>query len=514
MLAIIFCLALPGGVYSAEKDTYRVPLASEPITLDPAKFSGIYAMTVANNLFDGLVEFDENINVRPAIARIWKISRDHKTYTFKLRKGVKFHNGREVTAGDFVISFQRILDPKVESPVASLFMKIKGAKAFAEGKSDTVSGLSAKGDHTLVIRLEEPFAPFLSILAMANAKVVPQEALNGDFDKAPVGTGPFKFASWSANQQIVLTANSGYFGEAPKLKTVRFKIYQNVDWDTIYRDFEQGLLDQSLVAGDHSFNEAGSPDLVSKPGLNVVYLGMNTSLPAFKDRRVRQAVYYAVDREKIVREHARWRSVPATGVLPPGIAGFDPYYKGYAYDPDKARRLLSDAGFPNGKGIPPIELWTVSKTERVKKQLEAYQRYLGQVGIEVTLKVAANWKEFVQKINDKQAAMFYAAWYADFPDPDNFLYTLCHSNSRTNRMNYENPEVDRLLDQARSETDYEKRVELYRKIEKLVLEDAPVVAQHYNSTNYVFQPWVKGVEMSHLGATYLSLRKVQIDGKN
>jgi peptide/nickel transport system substrate-binding protein/oligopeptide transport system substrate-binding protein len=253
---------------------------------------------------------------------------------------------------------------------------------------------------------------------------------------------------------------------------------------------------------------------VSKPGLNEVYLGMNTSLPAFKDRRVRQAVYYAVDREKIVREHARWRSVPATGVLPPGIAGFDPYYKGYAYDPDKARRLLSDAGFPNGKGIPPIELWTVSKTERVKKQLEAYQRYLGQVGIEVTLKVAANWKEFVQKINDKQAAMFYAAWYADFPDPDNFLYTLCHSNSRTNRMNYENPEVDRLLDQARSETDYEKRVELYRKIEKLVLEDAPVVAQHYNSTNYVFQPWVKGVEMSHLGATYLSLRKVQIDGKN
>jgi peptide/nickel transport system substrate-binding protein/oligopeptide transport system substrate-binding protein len=495
------------------KATYRVPLASEPITLDPAKFSGIYAMTVANNLFDGLVEFDQNINVRPAIARIWKISRDHQTYTFQLRKGVKFHNGREVTAQDFVYSFQRILDPKLESPVAALFMKIEGAKTFAEGHSDLVAGLSAKDEHTLIIRLEEPFAPFLSILAMANAKVVPREALGADFGRAPVGTGPFKFQEWKEGQQIVLSAHGDYFGEAPKLKAVQFKIYQNVDWDAIYGDFQKGLLDQSLVAGGHEsdFNQGGGPTLISKPGLNVVYLGMNTSLPAFQDRRVRQAIYYAVDREKIVRENTRWRSVPAKGVLPPGIAGFDPYFKGYAYDPDKARQLLAAAGFPEGRGIPAIELWTVSKEERVQSQLEAYRQYLGEVGIEVTLKVADNWKEFVQKINDKQAAMFYAAWYADFPDPDNFLYTLCHSASPTNRMNYQNSEVDRLLEQARSETDYEKRVELYREIEILVLEDAPLVAQHYNSNNYVFQPWVKGIEMSHLGATYLPLRKIEID---
>ena len=513
LLALAICLTLPRAIWATDKSAYRVPLASEPITLDPAKYSGIYAMTVANNLFDGLVEFDENINVRPAIARIWKISRDHKTYTFQLRKGVKFHNGRDVTAKDFVYSFQRILDPKLESPVASLFMKIDGAKAYAEGTSDSVAGLEAKGPATLIIRLEEPFAPFLSLLAMANAKVVPQEAIGADFDKNPVGTGPFKFHSWQAAKKIVLTANGDYFRQAPALEQVQFKIYQNVDWDTIYGDFAQGLIDQSLVPGgkDADFNQSGGPSLVSKPGLNVVYLGMNTSLPAFKDRRVRQAVYYAVDREKIVKENARWRSVPAKGILPPGIAGFDPYYKGYTYDPGKARKLLADAGFPNGQGIPAIELWTVSKTERVKKQLEAYRRYLGEVGIKVTLKVAENWKEFVQKINDKQAAMFYAAWYADFPDPDNFLYTLCHSNSRTNRMNYENPEVDRLLDQARSETDYEKRVELYRKIESLVMEDAPVVAQHYNSNNYVFQPWVTGVEMSHLGATYLPLRKIKIE---
>ena len=516
ILALTFCLALPGSGFSAtpaEPGTYRIPLASEPITLDPAKFSGIYAMTVANNLFDVLVEFDANINVRPAIARIWKISRDHKTYTFQLRKGVTFHNGREVTAQDFVDSFQRILDPKIESPAAALFMKIEGAKAFAEGKSDQVAGLAAQGEHTLVIRLEAPFAPFLSILAMANAKVVPKEAVSADFGKAPVGTGPFKFEQWQEGGQIVLSAHDAYFGGAPKLQTVKFKIYPNVDWDTIYTDFQAGLLEQSLVAGGHEadFTSQNGPTLISKPGLNVVYLGMNTALAAFKDRRVRQAIYYAVDREKIVREHTRWRSVPAKGVLPPGIAGFDPYFKGYPYDPDKARQLLSAAGFPGGKGIPAIELWTVSKEERVKSQLEAYQHYLGQVGIEVTLKVAENWKEFVQKINDKQAAMFYAAWYADFPDPDNFLYTLCHSASPTNRMNYQNPEVDRLLEQARSETDYEKRVQLYRQIEALVIEDAPLVAQHYNSNNYVFQPWVKGIEMSHLGATYLPLRKIEIE---
>ena len=209
--------------------TYRMPLASEPSTLDPARFGEIYAMTVANNLFDGLVEFDSNLNPVPAIAKVWKISRDHQVYTFRLRRGVRFHNGREVTAQDFVFSFTRLLDPKVDSPAASLFLNIRGAEDFRNGKARQVAGLKAKNTHTLVIELNRPFAPFLSILAMANAKVVPQEAMGQDFDHRPVGTGPFKLQSWQANKAIILTANSQYFGGKPYLNELKFNIYKNVN---------------------------------------------------------------------------------------------------------------------------------------------------------------------------------------------------------------------------------------------------------------------------------------------
>lgn len=518
MLAAAMMVFLPSALAAPQGANYRVPLASEPSTLDPAKLSDVYAINVSNNLFDGLVEFDAKLNVRPAIAKIWKISRDHQSYLFRLRRGVKFHSGREVTAEDFVYSFKRILSPELKSPAASLFLKIKGAEAFHEGQSQTIVGLAAPDPYTLTIELEKPFAPFLSILAMANAKVVPKEAIGEDFDRKPIGTGPFRFHSWEPETAITLTANRKYFADQPKLNTLRFIIYKNVDWESVYGDFEKGLLDQSLIpSGEYeqaslaAYPRAEKPTLISKPGLNIVYLGLNTTMAPFQDRRVRQAIYHAVDREKIVKENTRWRSMPAKGVLPPGIAGFNPLFEGYAYDPQKARQLLAESGYPGGRGIPPIELWTVAKTERVHRQLEAYRDFLGEIGIQVIPKVAENWKEFIARINDKQAAMYYAAWYADFPDPDNFLFNLCHSESRSNRMGYQSEEVDRMLEAARSETDYGMRVELYREIEKKVMYDAPLIAQHVNSFNYVFQPWVKGVEMSHLGATYLPFRRIWID---
>ena len=496
---------------------YRVPLASEPVTLDPALYTDIYAMNVAANLFDGLVEFDKNLNVVPAIATVWKISRDHRTYTFRLRKGVRFHNGREVKADDFVFSFSRILSPEIQSPVAHLFLDIIGAKAFREGRSKTVAGLSALDPYTLKIELEQPFAPFLSILAMINAKVVPKEATRPDFGKQPVGTGPFIFRAWEPGNEIVLEANQGYFEGRPYLDTLRFRIYPNIEWEKIFADFEKGLLEQSiipsnkyeLVTSDASYQERYN--LMSKPLLNLVYIGMNAKMDPFKDHRLRQAIYYAVDRQKITQEITKRGSVPARGVLPPGIAGYDPNFRGYPYNPKKALELLAEAGYPEGRGLAPIEIWTVSKAESVHKELEAYKRYLAEVGLELVPRVAKNWKEFLALINEKKVSMFYAAWYADYPDADNFLYVLFHSKSRINRMGYNNPEVDQLLEQARVEKDYMKRVELYRDIQKRVMRDAPIISQHVNSFYYLFQPWVKGVELSHLGAIYLPFRDIWFD---
>ncbi len=513
-LGVVSTLASPSQ--KQRSGECRLPLASEPVTLDPASFSDVYSINVGVNLFDGLVEFDEHLNVAPAIARRWIISRDHRTYTFHLHKGVKFHNGREVTAEDFVYSFQRILDPETKSPAAPLFSYIKGAKAFREGLNKTVAGLITEDSHTLTIQLEEPFAPFLSILATANAKVVPKETMGPDFGKHPVGTGPFRFHSWEEGRAIILTANNGYFGDCPLVDLVRFRIYSNDQWEIIFSDFEKGLLDQAIVPKKRYDQVIKDPlyrkknRLISKPGLNIVYLGMNGTIPPFNDIRIRKAVSYAVNTQAIVKQITGRGSVPAKGVLPPGMAGFDPNFKGYSYDPDKARSLLSEAGYPEGRGIPPVEIWTVSKSQRVKNEILAYRKYLAEIGIQVIPKVAKNWKEFVGLINAKKVPMFYAAWYADYPDPDNFLYVLFHSKSPTNRMGYHNPVVDELLERARHETDYMKRVDMYREIERLVMQDAPIISQHINSYNCLFQPWVRNADIGYLGPAYIPLRKLRL----
>jgi oligopeptide transport system substrate-binding protein len=496
---------------------YRIPLAGEPISLDPAFITDIYSVNVAVNLFDGLVEFDKDLNVIPAIARVWKISRDHCTYTFYLRQGVKFHNGREVTADDFVFSLSRILNPETRSPAASLLLPIQGARAYHEGMSSTIPGLRAPDPYTLRIQLDQPFAPFLSILAMVNAKVVPHEAISPGFNTRPVGTGPFRFNSWEQGKEIHLTANEDYYAGRPFLNSLRFRIYSNIEWEKIFDDFEKDLLDHSIIPSSKydaiSQNTAlfQNYTFVSKPTLNLVYIGMNVNVPPFNDPRFRQAIYHAVDTKRIVREITKRGSIPAKGILPPGIAGFNPHLEGYQYDPEKARRLLEEIGYPKGRDISPIEIWTVSKSDSVQNELKGYQDYLAVLGIRLVPRVAENWSEFVKRIDEKKAPMYYAAWYADYPDPDNFLYVLCHSQSKTNRMGYQNVEVDKLLEQARRETDYMKRVELYREIEKMVMKEAPIICQHVNSFNYLFQPWVKGVQVSFLGDAYLPFRQVWIE---
>lgn len=497
---------------------YKVPLAENPDTLDPAFITGIYAVSVANNIFDGLVEFDSDLNIVPAIAEFWKISRDHKTYTFFLRKGVTFHNGREVLAEDFVYSFSRILHPEIKSPVASLFFPIEGARAFHDGKTDHIAGLKVLDSNTLSIQLEKPYTPFLSILAMANAKVVPRESEGTDFGRHPIGTGPFKFESWEQKKQIILKANEHYFNSRPRIDALHFYIYANIEWEKIYADFKRGFLDQSIIPRDHYAEVISTPHIndrfsfISKPSLNLVYIGINASMAPLNDLRVRQAICHAVDTEAIVKEITGRGAVPSKGLLPPGIAGFDPGYKGYSYDLEKARELMETAGYglKQGKKIPPLEIWTVSKSESVKQELLAYKKYLAEIGIELIPRVAESWSTFKKLLNEKSIPLFYLAWYADYPDPDNFLYPLFKANNSTNRTGYSNPSMDVLMDQAREENDYLRRTAIYKQVQNSIMNDAPVIPQHVNSFNYIFQPWVKGLDVSYLGAAYLPYKKMWI----
>jgi oligopeptide transport system substrate-binding protein len=502
---------------------YRRVLHNNPSTLDPAFSTDIYGGAVVRQIFDGLVQFDAHLRPHPAIANFWEASRDRRTWTFTLRRGVMFHHGREVTAHDFIYSFTRLLRLKSPTPVTDFLGCIQGAKEFMRGQTPHIEGLKAVDRYTLQMVLEEPLASSLAILGLANVTVVPQEEverLGERFGRAPVGTGPFKFVRWEPNQEIVLEAHTEYYEGRPFLDAIVFKIAVGDKVEESFGAFLQGDLEETIIPSGKIDEVRTDPQYrryqrLRIPVLRLLYIGFNTQLKPFDDRRVRQAFNYAVDKETIVREITRMGSLPATGALPPGMLGYDPdllglpsHEKGYSYHPDKAKRLLAEAGYPEGAGFPPVQLWSAAKSESAKAELTAYQRYLAELGVKVDIHFAPDWPSYHKMLVQGQLPMFRLSWYADIPDPDNVLFPLLYSTSPTNRTFYRNSVVDQLLEQARKEFDEAQRLALYREVERLVMDDAPWIAQEYSVVHYLYQPYVQGVEVSFLGSRAIPLKKI------
>lgn len=525
LFCVICVLSLPAAAAPSPQEqiaarfggTYKRPLRDDPSSLDPARTTDIYAYMVLNQLFDGLVQFDSHLNLVPAIAGFWEASLDGLTWTFHLREGVRFHNGREITADDFVYSFSRILHPAVQSPVAGLFKYIRGAEEFLAGKAARVVGLQAIDRYVLRISLKEAYAPFLSILAMANAKVVPREEvarLGERFGLRPIGSGPFQFAQWKRNERIALEAYDYYYEGRPFLDRIEFIIgKQEV---VSFNDFMTGQLEEARVPSTKAGEVRENPRYrsylrLTKPTLHLLYIGFNTRQEPFSKRKVRQAFNYAINKEAIIREIRKWGSIVAHGILPPGMPAHNPEAVGYYYNPIRAEQLLAEAGYPGGKGIPALDLWYSSKEESTPRELAAYRQYLAELGITVNIHRAENWPAFKERLAEGRAAMFRLGWHSDIADPDNFFYPLLFSQSKTNRTFYHNPQVDRLLEQARRETNYLRRMEIYREVEKHALYDAPWISQHHRVFEYLYQPYVRGVEISPLGAHYIPMKRVWLE---
>ena len=492
---------------------YRRPLGNNPSTLDPAHISDTYGFTVAQQLFDGLVQYDGSLTIIPAIAQSWKGSRDGLSWTFYLRKGVKFHNGREVVADDVVYSFTRILDPRTNSKAAEIFLKIKGARDFLEARARTVQGLRALDQYTVQIELAEASAPFVASLAIGYAKIVPKEAieeLGPAFGMRPVGTGPFKFSRWKKDEEIVLEANPDYFAGRPYLDRLEYRIFAGHQMDAMFTNFDHGELEDTIIPAAHldRVQENSRYQFFRRPMLGVRFFGFNTAHGPLADRQVRQAFNYAIDREALARDINKNRYRPGQGFLPPGTYGYDPQFRPYPFDPQRAKTLLAKAGYPGGKGLPLFQMWSSVKAADIEREHEAIKRYLAEVGIRVEFQYHTNWPEFKVMAQEGKLSIFRWGWIADVPEPDNFLYSLFHGHGRTNLSRYENPAVDRLLDRARAEQDLLKRVALYREAERLILEDSPVIPLNYYSYERVFQPYVKSVEVSALGDPYIPMRKI------
>jgi len=494
---------------------YRRPL-NNPVTLDPARPNDIFGRTIANQLFDGLVQFDGALAIRPAIAETWTASRDGLVWTFSLKKGVKFHHGREVTAEDFVYSFTRIVDPKTKSAGARLFMKIKGASQFAEGRASSVEGLAALDRYTLRITLVESQAPFVSSLAVGFAKAVPREIvekLGEDFGRQPVGTGAFKFVEWIPGKQITLAANPEYFEGRPNLDRLEYVIFTGEALDQMFEELERGNLEDSGIPARQrpQLLNGRKFQFIRRPILGMAFLGITTAEKPLDDPRVRQALNYAIDRRSIVREIYQDQYLPGVGILPPGTYGYDPRLTGYPYNPKKAADLLATAGYPSGKGLPVIQIWSARKNEEAVAEHDAIVKSWAVLGVMAEVHYNTNWPEYKAQVYAGKLPIFRYSWYADTPDPETFLGQLFDSKSTDNITRYRSPAADSLLQRARLEPDAHRKLQLYQELERRIVGDAPLIVLSYYTYERVFQPYVKGIQVSALGDPYIPMKKIWIE---
>ena len=504
---------------------FRFPLVTTVRTLDPAQAKFSLDVMLTQQLYDGLTAFDKHLNIVPALAKFWEISPDGRTYTFELREDARFHNGRRVTAEDCVFSFERLLTAGLNEHNYHYYSRIDGAEAFRRGDVDVVAGLTALDDRTFQIRFNTPFVPALSVLSMYSSKILPKKELlerGPDFFLQPIGTGAFQFARWIKPEEdpgvpqvdgiwqgLRFEANDAYFGGRPYLDAVVFRAVYN---DRGYRGAAQPL---HQVADCLQTNEvetyADWIPVEANQLLAISYLYFPNRVPPYNDPRVRRAINLALDKRSFLDAQSVTAGIPAaTGIVPPGIPGFIPKGSDSGQNLERAKALLAEAGYPAGEGLPPLELPILRGAElRGSGAADScLVSCLSQIGVEVRLVKVERFEELSGYADRNRAVLSQDTWYADFPDPDNFLRPLFHSHGPINRFGYANVEVDRLLDQVWSETSYSTRAKLYHRIEEIVLNDAPIIPTDYGRLRFLLRPTVRGFTLTPLGTPYIKLKDI------
>lgn len=485
--------------------------------IDPALNYDTTSNELVLNMYEQLVTYKgSSADIGPDLAQSWTVSPDGLTYTFSLLQNVTFWNGDKMTAQSFIDEFQRMLDPKIASPGESFIDPIiEGSTAYNKGKAKTVSGLSAPDPYTLVIKLTKPEPFFLDVLAMPFFSAVDQAYINKVGNKAfdsttAMGTGPFELSSMTTNA-ATFTKNPNYWktdkygNKLPYLDKVTMRINKNAQVDAL--NFEQG---QTAIMGDligipssvyptFSSNPKYSK-LIQKLPLNAVfYVGLNNKVKPFDNPLVRQALEYAVNKDKIL-QLLNGRGQVANQPLPPGLPGYvsksDMQAAGvdYTYDTAKAKQLLTQAGFPNGF---TTTLYTPNDPDNLKLA-GSIQNDMAQIGVKVNIN-QSDWNTFLDT-NEKGNVqpMFLLGWFQDFPDASDFLNTLFNSNQQpaNNSSMYTNKQVDQWLNQAQTDTNQTERLDLYKQATIQIMKDAPWIPEYYPLQTDAVQSWVHGFYIS------------------
>ncbi|MDK3158378.1 ABC transporter substrate-binding protein [Kamptonema cortianum] len=441
------------------------------------------------------------------LAESWEVSEDGLTYTFKLRDGVRFHNGREVTAEDVKWSIERACQPAMASQTADAYLSdVVGLTDMVEGRATSVSGIKVIDEDTISITLKQKTPYFLGRLTYLVSAVVAKEAVPATSaitkKEEMVGTGPFKVERYDDKQLVVLVANDDYWGGAPKLKRIERPVILNAA--TRLDKFVNGELDVVQIQRADLKAVLDKPDLKDKvkyfPRPAIWYVGMNQSEYApFKDRRVRQAFAMSIDRDRIVGELMGGVNTPAYTIVPPGVIGHREKGAGLPFDPEGAKKLLAEAGYPNGKGLPALEMTHREGYPDIKLVAEAVAGQIKKnLGVEVRVQ-PMEWAKYLEVYNAKKQVFFHMRWAADYLDPQNFLSHMLATWGPENKIGYSNPQFDALCRQADTMMDMDARIPLYQKAEDILLQDAVWVPIYFQRDIELHRPGVQDMRESLFG---------------
>ncbi len=467
--------------------------STNPREYDPATTHGSGDKLV----YSGLVSFDPRLNLTPDLAETWDVSPDGTVYTFHLRANAKFHDGRPVTAQDVIYSWERALSPALASDTALTYLgDIVGAQEMADGKAEHVSGLQALDEHTLQVTIDAPKPYFLLKLTYPTAFVLDKANVESgpEWFRTPNGTGPYKLTEWKRFEQITYTANPDFYLGKPSIPTVIVQLYSGVG----LRLYESGNIDITGVpySSAERFLDPTEPlhnELVTGVNLCTGFIVFDTTQPPFDDVKVRQAFSMAFNRQKYIDVVLNGRALPAIGLYPPGLPGFNIGLKGLPYDPAQARQLLAESKYGSADKLPPIIYTDAGIGSYVGGDVAALAQMWQQVlGVQITVENLEPNYYLDEIYAGHHGQIISGGWCADYPDPENFADVLFHSGSAQNSGGYSNPELDKLLEQARVEQDVTKRIEMYQQAEQIIVNDAPVLFTTHSLSYQLVKPYVKG----------------------
>jgi peptide/nickel transport system substrate-binding protein/oligopeptide transport system substrate-binding protein len=461
----------------------------DPRSLDPALSTDVPTGEVVALLFDNLTQFDADARLNPGLATKWEADPAGRVYTFHLRQDAVFHDGRPIRAAQVRASLLRALAPGTSGGRAWPLYPIRGARDYAAGKAKEVDGIAVPNDSTVVFTLEEPLNLFPKLLAMPVAAIVPTPT-GPDFDQHPIGSGPWRFVSWSHDDAIVLAKNEKYWGGAPQSDTLRIRIIPEPLTQAAEFESRQLSVVEVPVGETRRWEQSHSQDLQRRPALRDLYVAINTTRGPLKDVRVRRALNYAIDVPTLLTTVLADRGIRAAGALPPGISGYDSTRVPYRYDPAEAKRLLAEAGYPNGFAV---KLWRTQRAE-LARLAQSLQQGLAEVGVRAEI-VERDASSARAAVRNGEADLFLTDWWADYPDPEDFNYPLFHSRNKGPGGNYAflaDSSLDAMIIRARTTQDQAEKVRLSRSIDARVFDLAPWIFLWFPVDLWAMQPDVHG----------------------